>query len=263
MTPRDLNRANQSKPLVRNARCFEFLVKYPWGTTAINGYRRAARHFGLHTIDDPTFEGSDAYRLFVDPSASRLRSVAASVRKINALDDGTTDDLDLDPVDDWLVRQDDLWWFSHDWKHWLMEDDESVLQALGWLRSVVAIGNNYRITLRLGRRRQVSRPRRRSKKSLLAEVAEEFLRSLDREFGPDPDAVGLTMAERIDEFLRDDNDEKDKPGRRAPRRSRKMRTGDRPKIGKSTGGDKTAKAVAKKARANQAPARARRAKKEE
>ena len=144
-----------------------------------------------------------------------------------------------------------------------MEDDEGTIEGLGWRRSVVAIGNSYRVTLRLGRGRQVSRPRRRSKKNLAAAAAEEFLRSLDREFGPDPDAVGLTMAERIDKFLRYDGDEKEVPGRRAPRRRRRRSTGDRPKIGKSRGGDRTAKTVAKKARANQAPARARRAKKEE
>jgi len=161
MTPSDHKQATRSKPLVRNARCFEFLVKYPWGTTAINGYRRAARHFGLHTIEDPTFEGSDAYRMFVDRSESRLRSVAASVRKINALDDGTKDD--FEPVDDWLVEQDDLHWFSHDWKHWLMEDDEVAIEGLGWQRSVVEMGNRYRVTLTLGRRRHVSRPRRSSR----------------------------------------------------------------------------------------------------
>lgn len=162
MAPNDHNHAVRFRPLVRNARCFEFLVRYPWGSAAINGYRRAARHFGLHTMEDPAFEGSDAYRMFVDRSASRLRSVAASIRKIAALDDGTRDD--FDPVDDWLVEQRDLHWFAADWKHWSMEDDEGTLEGLGWQRSVVQMGNRYRITLRLGRGRHVS-PKRRSSRT--------------------------------------------------------------------------------------------------
>jgi hypothetical protein len=45
--------------LLRNRRTYEFLIRYPHGTTAINGYRRAARHFKFHTLEDPTTVGTD------------------------------------------------------------------------------------------------------------------------------------------------------------------------------------------------------------
>lgn len=156
MTPDRRDRGRRvGAPLVRDARCFEFLVKYPWGTKAIGGYRRAARHFGWHTFQDPTFEGSDAYRMFVDPRAAKLRSVAAGVRRINQLDDGTLDD--YDPVEDWLVQRRDLTWFAADWKHWFAGDDEAALRALGWRRTVEEVGNSYRVTLRVGGRRPAKR----------------------------------------------------------------------------------------------------------
>jgi len=39
--------------LVRNRHTFEFVTQYPHGTSAINGYRRAARHFKLHFNREP------------------------------------------------------------------------------------------------------------------------------------------------------------------------------------------------------------------
>ena len=49
-------------PLLRRTKtAFEFYISSPWGLSAVNGYRRAARHFGLHTLEDPTTLGTDSF----------------------------------------------------------------------------------------------------------------------------------------------------------------------------------------------------------
>ena len=49
MTPKK----RRTPRLIRNRRTFEFVIRYPHGIAAINGYRRAARHFNFHTLEDP------------------------------------------------------------------------------------------------------------------------------------------------------------------------------------------------------------------
>lgn len=78
--------------LLRDRNTFEFFVKDPWGTSAIHGYRRACRHFGYHTLDDPTAAGSDDYRLLVSKNRKKLQQ-AAKVLKQTDGDGGVSDDL--------------------------------------------------------------------------------------------------------------------------------------------------------------------------
>ena len=141
--------------LVRDGHTFEFYVRFPPGHFAMSGYRKAARHFGLHTLEDPSFEGTDAYRMFVDASATRLGAVATALQKACELDDGD----DLDPVEDWVIQHPELNWFSHDWKHWDPEDDEGVLDELGWKRAITPTKSGCKVTLTL--RRGVRRGRGR------------------------------------------------------------------------------------------------------
>ncbi|MGA7991637.1 MAG: hypothetical protein WCC53_09420 [Thermoanaerobaculia bacterium] len=139
----------RSTRLVRTSEIFEFLVRYPWGSSAISGYRRAARHFGFHTREDPTFEGSDAYRVFVDKSAAALRRVvkaleiAYSSGQQNVIDDAEAE-----------LAGGDVIWFAQDWKHWEAEQDEGALERLGLKRRIVEAGKSYLVTLKVvkGRR---------------------------------------------------------------------------------------------------------------
>ena len=138
--------------LARTADAYEFLVCSPFGASAISGYRRAARHFGLHTLEDPTAEGSDEYRILVHKSAPALRRAA------EVLEHGYGSDRQsaIDEAEMWLATS-NVTWFAQDWKHWDQDQDEGALERLGWKRFIVKAGKSYRITLRLVKRR---RPRR-------------------------------------------------------------------------------------------------------
>ena len=142
-------KTSQRDRLARTAGIYEFLVREPFGASAISGYRKAARHFGLHTREDPTLAGSDGYRVFVHKSAARLRQavkmldVAYVSDQQNVIDDAEAE------LAGWHVP-----WFAQDWKYWDAEQDEGALETLGWKRRIAKAGNGYRITLRrVGRRR--------------------------------------------------------------------------------------------------------------
>jgi hypothetical protein len=143
---------------VRSAKVFEFLVKYPWGISAISGYRRAARHFGLHTREDPSTVGNDSWCLFVHKDPRKLRQVVA---QLSALDPSNSNY----DVDEWSIKVGSgVHWFWHDWKQWDIEADENAVKNLGWTRAVEDRGDGtYRVTIRRragrGRRSAGSRSR--------------------------------------------------------------------------------------------------------
>ena len=76
MTPKK----RRTPRLLRNRHTFEFVTRYPHGTSAINGYRRAARHFKFHTLEDPTTVGTDTCRLLIHKSARKLREACETPR---------------------------------------------------------------------------------------------------------------------------------------------------------------------------------------
>lgn len=147
----------QRTRLQRNKDTYEFLVRYPHGTSAINGYRRAARHFGLHTLEDPATVGTDTCRLLIHKSAKRLREAANVLDRAYSAGDQTL----IDEAEAWLAIESGIHWFDHDWSYWDQEQDEGALEQLGWDRVILETGNSFRITLRLtGDRRLGSRARR-------------------------------------------------------------------------------------------------------
>ena len=83
-----------------------------------------ARHFGLHTLEDPTFAGGDSFRMFVSTDARKLRSVAKAINQADATDD-----------------EDNI------------EAAEGALEHLGWKRSIVEKPNFYRVTIQQAHRR--------------------------------------------------------------------------------------------------------------
>jgi hypothetical protein len=149
MTPKK----RRNRRLIRNRNTFEFLTRYPNGTAAINGYRRAARHFKFHTLEDPTMVGSDAYRLFVHKSAQKLREAAKVIGDAYTLANTADDEELIDEAEMWLCDSDVLW-FAQDWKYWDMEQDEGALELLGWERLIAPYGDaGYRVTLRLAKKK--------------------------------------------------------------------------------------------------------------
>jgi hypothetical protein len=143
--------------LRRNATTFEFVVRYPHGTSAINGYRQAARHFGFHTLEDPTTAGGDDTRVLIHRSASVLRRAARRLSKAWTSDlDGAADEGEL-----WLATESGVSWFHHDWNYWDADQDNGALESLGWRRRISAQGDDYRVTLTTRSRRDSSKGRRR------------------------------------------------------------------------------------------------------
>jgi hypothetical protein len=134
---------SQPARLKRTENRYEFLIRYPYGTSAVNGYRRAARHFGLHTLEDPTTVGTDTFRLLIHKSAKRLREAARILNRAYSADDETL----INEAETWLAIESDIHWFDHDWKYWNQEQDEGALEQLGWKRIVVQVGNSFRVTL--------------------------------------------------------------------------------------------------------------------
>lgn len=112
----------------RSATEFAFVVRYPWGTSAIEGYRRAAEHFGLCTRVDPTTDGDDVTRLLIHADAAVL---ARAVEGLLALLDGSDEDDPYEWPDVDLLIEAGVHWFTQDWKHWDAEQDEGVLEGLG------------------------------------------------------------------------------------------------------------------------------------
>lgn len=144
MTPKK----RRTPRLLRNRHTFEFVTRYPHGTSAINGYRRAARHFKFHTLEDPTTVGTDTCRLLIHKSARRLREAAKILGEAYA----SGDDELINEAEMWLAHDSDVHWFDHDCKYWDEEQDEGALGCLGWERLIVESGDCYRVTLRVARK---------------------------------------------------------------------------------------------------------------
>jgi hypothetical protein len=130
--------------LTRTRNTYEFIVQEPYGASAINGYRRAARHFGFRTLEDPTFGGSDAYRLLIHEDARKLRAAAKVLCEAYSSGDQNC----IDEAESWLASASGVNWLSHDWKYWDSEQDEGTLGCLGWKRRVVEVDGRYRVALR-------------------------------------------------------------------------------------------------------------------
>lgn len=140
----------QSRPtrLVRTKAVFEFIVRYPWGTSAINGYRKAARHFGFHTMEDPCYAGSDAYRTLIHKDANKLRAVAKAIGDANL----SCQDDSIFEIEAQLFHAARVTFFAHDWKCWDISADEVALSNLRWKRRILETPNYYRVTIQLARR---------------------------------------------------------------------------------------------------------------
>jgi hypothetical protein len=129
-----------------SSRVYRFRVTYPFGTTAIHGYRRAARHFGLRTLLDPTCEGSDDWRLLIHEDPKLLRRTAKMLLE-HARSDSNNEDF-LFEEDEILLRS-KVHWFAHDWKGWSIEQDEGAIDSLGWSRTVTELPDgSFQVELR-------------------------------------------------------------------------------------------------------------------
>ncbi len=136
-----MKRHKRPEPLKRTRDTFEFFVCDPFGSSVMNGYRRAARHFGLHTLEDPGSVGTDTFRMLIHKSAGKLRRVANALAKVYE----SGDDIEAEM----LLHDSGVHWFDHDWSYWCVEADEGALDQLGWIRRVTRCGPRYRVTLRL------------------------------------------------------------------------------------------------------------------
>ena len=136
-------RSKRQPKLRRSREVYEFLVRYPWGFSSILGYRRAARHFGLHTLEDPSSRGQDSCCLLVHGSAQVLRD-AAQVSP-------TIEPEDWDDFYPEMAKR-GICVIDHDWKHWYPEDDKEPLAGLGLQAEFLEYEEGrYRVTLRRDR----------------------------------------------------------------------------------------------------------------
>jgi hypothetical protein len=123
---------------------YKFTVFYPFGTTAIQGYRRAARYFGLHTRIDPTTEGTDQWRLLVHKDAKLLRRTAKTL-----LDHAMSESDNFDAQEFEILLNSGIHWFAQDWKWWDIQNDDGALEHLGWSRAITELPNgSFRVVLR-------------------------------------------------------------------------------------------------------------------
>jgi len=129
--------------LNRTSDVYEFLVRYPWGMSSINGYREAARHFGLHTLEDPSSRGMDSCCLLVHRDLQVLREAS----RVSA----TIEPEDWDEFYVEMAKR-GVGVIDHDWKHWYPEDDKAALVGLGLDGEAVEYEDGrYRVTLRRSR----------------------------------------------------------------------------------------------------------------
>jgi hypothetical protein len=127
--------------LERTRNTYEFLVRYPWGSSCMNGYRRAARHFGLHTLEDPSSRGNDAFLILIHKSYRVLKGVETISKNVDV--DFWNNNFETE-----MCKRGIRWFFS-DWKHWDPEDDDGALASLGWERTIVEYKEGcYRVMLR-------------------------------------------------------------------------------------------------------------------
>jgi hypothetical protein len=140
----------KSKParLRRSERIFEFIVDYPHGTRAVAGYRKAARHFGWRTREDPSFDGLDQCRLLIDRDPKALRRVAQ--RLLNYVPDETDDEDDYLSAELDILLEANVAWITQDWKYWDIDSDDGAMEHIGWSRTIAPHGKHgFRVTLRL------------------------------------------------------------------------------------------------------------------
>jgi hypothetical protein len=134
------SRRPKGQPRLRRTRTlYEFFVRYPWGLSSIEGYRRAARHFGLRTLEHPMSRGSDSCCLLIHRSAGTLRKAAR-----------------IDPEDGESLyeRMTELGvsMIDHDWRQWCFELDMVALERLGLSAEAVECEEGvFRVLLRKGR----------------------------------------------------------------------------------------------------------------
>lgn len=132
--------AKRQPKLRRSSDVYEFLVRYPWGMSSINGYRHAARHFGLHTLQDPSSRGWDSCSLLIHRSVQVLRKASRVSAAIEP------EDWDTFYVE---MAKRGVGVIDHDWKHWYPEDDKAALAGLGLDAEAVEYEDGrFRVTLR-------------------------------------------------------------------------------------------------------------------
>jgi hypothetical protein len=140
--------------LRRNRTTFEFFVNYPWGISVINGYRKACRHFGYRTLEDPTTVGNDDCRLLISKDMKKLRHAAKVLTETD--DDGTESEELFWQKEQWLQSHSEVHWFAHDWKHWDWQQDRGAFEHLGWDCVIVKWSDEpracYRVTIRKTKR---------------------------------------------------------------------------------------------------------------
>jgi hypothetical protein len=136
--------------LVRSRSRYELIVSYPWGTSAISGYRRAARHFGLHTRLDSTSKGTDQWCLLIHRDEAVLRAAARSLTNYaRSCNDREIDNEGVLDEEFEILLNSGAHWFAHDWKWWDIEGDEGALEGLRWSRIVTQRDDgSYRVSLR-------------------------------------------------------------------------------------------------------------------
>jgi len=144
------------RKLRRDARTFELIVRAPHGTSVIEGYRRAARHFGFRTLQDPTTAGGDDTRILIHRDAAVLRRAARALSKGWA----SENESDADEAELWLATESDVHWFHHDWRYWDAQQDRGALEHLGWTRKITQIGDTYLVHLKTKRPQRAARRKR-------------------------------------------------------------------------------------------------------
>jgi hypothetical protein len=115
------------------------------GGHLINGYRKACRHFGYRTLEDPTTVGNDDWRLLIHKEMKKLRRAA---RVLNETDnDGVVSDELYDQKEEWLQFERGVTWFHHDWRHWYWREDKNTFEELRWDGIITECKDYYRVTI--------------------------------------------------------------------------------------------------------------------
>jgi hypothetical protein len=103
--------------LIRNRYVFEFFVRFPEGTSVMNGSRRVARQFKLHTLEDPTTVGTDTCRLLIHKNGHRLRAAAKITDTTCSNDDETRIEQLIADSKTWLATESGVHRSVQDWRH--------------------------------------------------------------------------------------------------------------------------------------------------
>ena len=183
--------AKRQPNLRRTPDVYEFLVRYPWGMSSINGYRHAARHFGLHTLEDPSSRGWDSCCLLVHRSIEVLRKAS----RVSA----TIEPEDWDTFYVEMAKR-GVGVIDHDWKHWCPEDDKAALAGLGLDAEAVEYEDGrYRITLRRhgseSRKAECGAPREAQALMTVIEKARQLFRDAGLAFPRIPEELASRLKE--------------------------------------------------------------------